>query len=104
MLRNRFGSRSHGLTVAGSILQSPEGGLVKFCESSETGSNELGVACSCSIVVRMAAHWYEEQQSWIDACCRQLVAQGVAEPLSKDERGTRDWSLRQLASLVEGHL
>jgi len=52
----------------------------------------------------MAANWSEAQQRWIDACCRQLVAQGVAEPLSTEEQETRDWSLCQLASLVEGHL
>jgi len=48
--------------------------------------------------------WYDKQQVWIESCCRQLTAQGVAEPLSTDERETRDWSLCQLASLAEGHL
>ncbi len=49
-------------------------------------------------------NWHQEQQDWIETCCRQLTAQGVAEPLSTDERETRGWSLCQLASLVEGHL
>jgi ribosomal protein S18 acetylase RimI-like enzyme len=48
--------------------------------------------------------WYEEQQRWIDACCRQLVAEGVLEPLSMDEGETRGWISYELASLVEGHL
>jgi GNAT superfamily N-acetyltransferase len=48
-------------------------------------------------------NWYEEQQSTIDACCRQLVAQGVLEPLARDEKETRKWNLWELASLVEGH-
>jgi len=48
--------------------------------------------------------WYDKQQASIESCCRQLMAQGVAEPLSKEERETRDWSLCQLASLAEGHL
>jgi ribosomal protein S18 acetylase RimI-like enzyme len=47
--------------------------------------------------------WYHEQQSRIEACCRQLVDQGVIEPLSTDEGETRDWSAYELASLIEGH-
>jgi ribosomal protein S18 acetylase RimI-like enzyme len=46
---------------------------------------------------------YEAQQETIEACCRQLTAQGVVEPLSTDEGETRDWNLWELASLVEGH-
>jgi len=46
---------------------------------------------------------YEAQQETIEACCRQLVAQRVMEPLSTDESETRDWNLCELASLVEGH-
>jgi GNAT superfamily N-acetyltransferase len=48
--------------------------------------------------------WYETQRRQIEACCRQLVDRGVTAPLSTEERETRDWSLRQLASLAEGHL
>lgn len=48
--------------------------------------------------------FYQEQRSRIEACCRQLMAQGVIEPLSTDEGETRGWSLYELASLVEGHL
>lgn len=48
--------------------------------------------------------WYQEQQSAIEACCRQLVAEGVVEPLSREEGETRSWNACELASLVEGHL
>jgi ribosomal protein S18 acetylase RimI-like enzyme len=51
-----------------------------------------------------ANSWYETQRRQIDGCCRQLADQGVAEPLSTAELETKEWSLRQLASLVEGHL
>jgi len=47
---------------------------------------------------------YELQQSAIEACCRQLIAEGITEPLSTDEGDTKVWMLRDLASLVEGHL
>jgi ribosomal protein S18 acetylase RimI-like enzyme len=47
--------------------------------------------------------WYQAQRSGIEACCRQLVAEGVIEPLSRDEGETRSWNLCELASLVEGH-
>lgn len=47
--------------------------------------------------------WYEEQRSTIDACCRQLIADRVIEPLSTDEEETRGWKLHELASLIEGH-
>ena len=47
--------------------------------------------------------WYQKQQSLIEACCRQLVDQRVIEPLSTDERESKDWSAYELASLVEGH-
>ena len=50
-----------------------------------------------------ASTWYERQQGWIEACCRHLVAQGAVEPLSTDEKETRDWNLCELASLIEGH-
>ena len=49
-------------------------------------------------------NWYDAQRSHIEACCRQLVAEGVIEPLSRDEGETRAWTLWELASLVEGHL
>jgi GNAT superfamily N-acetyltransferase len=48
--------------------------------------------------------WYQAQQASIEACCRQLVAEGVIEPLSTDEEETRSWNLYELASLFEGHL
>jgi ribosomal protein S18 acetylase RimI-like enzyme len=48
-------------------------------------------------------NWYEKQQSIIEACCRQLIAQAVIEPLSTDDGDSKDWNLRELASLVEGH-
>jgi len=48
--------------------------------------------------------WYQARRSGIEACCRQLAAEGVIEPLSTDEEETRQWMLRELASLVEGHL
>lgn len=47
---------------------------------------------------------YEAQQSGIEACCRQLMAEGIIEPLSTDEEDTKTWMLRELASLAEGHL
>ena len=47
---------------------------------------------------------YEAQQSTIEACCRQLMAEGVIEPLSTAEGDTKAWMLWELASLVEGHL
>ena len=47
---------------------------------------------------------YEAQQSSLEACCRQLMAEGIIEPLSTDEGETKAWMLRELASLVEGHL
>lgn len=47
---------------------------------------------------------YDEQRSAIEACCQQLVAEGVIEPLSTDAEETRRWLLWELASLVEGHL
>jgi ribosomal protein S18 acetylase RimI-like enzyme len=49
-------------------------------------------------------NWYDAQRSNIEACSRQLVAEGVIEPLSTDEGETKTWMLRELASLVEGHL
>jgi ribosomal protein S18 acetylase RimI-like enzyme len=51
-----------------------------------------------------STNWYEAQRGNIEACCRQLVAEGVLEPLSTDEEETKTWALRDLASLVEGHL
>jgi GNAT superfamily N-acetyltransferase len=47
---------------------------------------------------------YDAQRSNIEACCRQLIAEKVIEPLSTDEGETKTWMLRELASLVEGHL
>ncbi len=47
---------------------------------------------------------YDEQRSAIEACCQQLVAERVIEPLSTDAEETRRWMLWELASLVEGHL
>jgi GNAT superfamily N-acetyltransferase len=47
--------------------------------------------------------FYKAEQSSIEACCRQLVSEGVIEPLSTDEDDTRNWNLWELASLVEGH-
>lgn len=47
--------------------------------------------------------WYEKRQSMIDGCCRQLIAQKAVEAVSTDEGETRDWNLRELASLTEGH-
>jgi GNAT superfamily N-acetyltransferase len=47
--------------------------------------------------------WYDAQRSSIEACCRQLVAEQVIAPLSTDEEETRDWNLRELSSLIEGH-
>ncbi len=47
--------------------------------------------------------WYQQQQSMIDGCLRQLLEQRVVEPLSTDEEEMRDWNLRELASLTEGH-
>ena len=49
-------------------------------------------------------NWYDAQRTHIEACCRQLVAEKVIEPLSTDEEETETWTLRELASLVEGHL
>ena len=43
-------------------------------------------------------------QRTLEACCRQLMAEGVIEPLSTDEGETKTWMQRELASLVEGHL
>lgn len=48
--------------------------------------------------------WYQKQESTIEACCQQLMAEGMVEPLSTDEGETRRWMLWELASLVEGHL
>jgi ribosomal protein S18 acetylase RimI-like enzyme len=48
--------------------------------------------------------WYLRQQSTIEACCRQLTAEGILAALSTDEEETAKWNLRELASLVEGHL
>jgi hypothetical protein len=48
--------------------------------------------------------WYQAQRSHIEACCRQLAAEGTIEPLSTDEGETRGWNLYELASLFEGHL
>ncbi len=50
-----------------------------------------------------ATDWYQKQRCQIEACCRQLVNEGVIEPLSTDEEDTRSWNLWELASLVEGH-
>ena len=47
--------------------------------------------------------WHQAQRSEIEACCRQLIAERVIEPLSTDEGETRSWNLCELASLVEGH-
>jgi ribosomal protein S18 acetylase RimI-like enzyme len=47
--------------------------------------------------------WHQAQRSSIEACCRQLAAEGVIEPLSTDEAETKSWNLRELASLAEGH-
>lgn len=49
-------------------------------------------------------HRYEAQQSTLEACCRQLTTEGIIEPLSTDGGDTKTWMLRELASLVEGHL
>ena len=48
--------------------------------------------------------WYDKQRTDIEACCRQLVAEGIVEPLSTDEEETASWMLRELSSLIEGHL
>ena len=47
--------------------------------------------------------WYQARRCSIDACCRQLVAEGLIEPLSRDENEARSWNLCELASLIEGH-
>ncbi|HKH46472.1 MAG TPA: GNAT family N-acetyltransferase [Thermoanaerobaculia bacterium] len=47
--------------------------------------------------------WYQAQQDAIEACCRQVVAERVIEPLALEEGETRDWNARELASLLEGH-
>lgn len=49
-------------------------------------------------------NWYDAQRTHIEACCRQLVAEKVIEPLSTDEEETKAWTFWELASLVEGHL
>ena len=49
------------------------------------------------------ADWYERRRSGIDACCRQLVAEGVVEPLSEDAEDTKSWNLVELTSLIEGN-
>ncbi|HEX3553926.1 MAG TPA: GNAT family N-acetyltransferase [Thermoanaerobaculia bacterium] len=46
---------------------------------------------------------YQAERDGIEGCCQQLTAEGVVEPLSTDEGETRDWLLRELSSLVEGH-
>jgi len=51
-----------------------------------------------------AKDWYQERDGWIEACCRQLTAEKVVEPLSMEEEEIRGWNLYELASLVEGHL
>jgi ribosomal protein S18 acetylase RimI-like enzyme len=51
-----------------------------------------------------STNWYEAQRDNIEACCRQLVAEGVLAPLSTDKEETQSWALRELASLAEGHL
>lgn len=48
--------------------------------------------------------WYQEREVCIKACCRQLTAEKVIEPLSMEEGEIRGWNLYELASLVEGHL
>jgi GNAT superfamily N-acetyltransferase len=48
--------------------------------------------------------WYKTPETSIEACYRQLMAEGVIEPLSTDEEETKRWNLRELASLTEGHL
>jgi GNAT superfamily N-acetyltransferase len=53
--------------------------------------------------VAPSTDWYQAQRSGIDACCRQLTAERVIEPLSGDEAETRSWNLCELASLLEGH-
>jgi ribosomal protein S18 acetylase RimI-like enzyme len=47
--------------------------------------------------------WHQAPRSGIEACSRQLTAEGVIEPLSTDEGETRSWNLCELASLIEGH-
>jgi len=47
--------------------------------------------------------WNQAQRSGIEACCRQLMAERVIEPLSAEESETRSWNLCELASLLEGH-
>jgi GNAT superfamily N-acetyltransferase len=49
------------------------------------------------------ADWYERERHGIDACCRQLMAEGVIEPLSQDAEDTKSWNLVELASLIEGN-
>lgn len=56
------------------------------------------------VIVRPMSDWYHNQRDIIDACCRQLTAEGVVEALSTDEQETARWNLWELASLVEGHL
>jgi GNAT superfamily N-acetyltransferase len=44
----------------------------------------------------------DAQEAAIEACCGQLVAEGVLEPLATDDDDTRSWNLCELASLAEG--
>jgi hypothetical protein len=51
---------------------------------------------SSFIVVRMSTStdWYQERRrNTIEACCQQLVAERVIEPLSTDVEKTRSWNL-----------
>lgn len=48
--------------------------------------------------------WYKAERTQIESCCQQLIAEKVIEPLSTNEEETRSWTLKELASLVEGHL
>jgi GNAT superfamily N-acetyltransferase len=50
-----------------------------------------------------AKTWYKTPESSIEACYRQLMAEGLIEPLSTDEEESKRWNLRELASLLEGH-
>src|SRR4051794_6123237 len=54
--------------------------------------------------IRMSAKtWYKTQESSIEASYLQLMEEGVIEPLSRDEEESKQWNLRELASLLEGH-
>lgn len=74
-------------------------------ENAERDLVEFGSAGKPRMVAGMSTmtDWYQAQRSGVETCCRQLMAEGVIEPLSEDEAETRSWNLCELASLVEGH-